>query len=65
MLRESKVKLSVQHTRSISVSGGVACTDDKEADLGILMNNADEALYKAKREGKGHYESYIPDERIE
>lgn len=65
MLSKARVKLSPQHTRSISVSGGIAWTDDENTDFGILMNNADEALYKAKRGGKGHYESYIPGGGIE
>lgn len=65
MLRESEVRLSGRHTSNISASGGIAWTDDKDADFGILMNHADEAMYRAKREGKGHYESYIPGVGIE
>lgn len=60
MLKETEVKLSGQHTRNISASGGIAWVNGKKDDLSILMSNADKALYKAKRKGKSHYESYIP-----
>lgn len=58
MLEESKVALSEHKTRSIRASGGVAWVmDDSQKNLNLLLNQADEALYKAKRQGKGYYEA--------
>lgn len=58
MLEEANVSLSEQ-TRNIRASGGVAWCDNPGMDIAVLLSQADEALYSAKRKGKGCFEEYI------
>lgn len=46
----------------ISISMGIAVTAEESASAGDLVSNADAALYRAKRNGRGRYELF--DERM-
>lgn len=59
MLGEKEIELSAYQKRIISSSGGFVCTDDPESDIGVLLHQADEALYQAKNEHKGYFEEYV------
>lgn len=54
-LGENEIDLSDTDTRTISVSAGFACTDNKDADILELISNADDALYEVKEDTKGTY----------
>ncbi|MBI2705755.1 MAG: diguanylate cyclase [Actinobacteria bacterium] len=41
---------------TLTLSGGIALTDDQNADPARLLSAADEALYKAKRAGRNRFE---------
>ncbi len=58
-LEKKKVKLSEQYTKTICASGGFAWTGHAEMDIDLLLNQADEALYKSKNEQKGYFTEYI------
>lgn len=62
LLAAKKIKVSAEKEIAISASGGVAYADDGCAELEFLMHRADIALYQAKREQKGSYMEYIPQE---
>ena len=55
---ETPVSLSESENRSILVSGGFSYTADSQIDLEKLMQQADEALYEAKRGKKGVFVEY-------
>lgn len=62
MLKERKVELSENHTRTISTSGGVAwACGGKITDINLLMKQADKALYEAKRNTPGYYVEAVSD----
>lgn len=48
---------------TISASVGIACTGYDGADAGTLIADADLALYRAKREGRGRTRLFTPDLR--
>ncbi|MEN3792726.1 EAL domain-containing protein [Fulvimarina sp. MAC3] len=48
---------------TISASVGIACTGHDGADAGVLVANADLALYRAKRDGRGRTRLFTPDLR--
>ncbi|WP_158555106.1 putative bifunctional diguanylate cyclase/phosphodiesterase [Fulvimarina endophytica] len=48
---------------TISASVGVACTGSDVADAAALVANADLALYRAKRDGRGRTRLFTPDLR--
>ena len=62
VLSSKRVAISEDREIVISVSGGVAYTEDGYVELELLMNRADIAMYQAKREQKGSYAEYIPQE---
>lgn len=45
-----------KHTCLVGVSLGVVCAEARDSDLDNLMHLADEAMYKAKAQGKGRCE---------
>ena len=58
MLAKTPVNLSGQESRLIGASFGFAWTMDYKEDIIELIAHADEALYEAKRDGKGTYRKY-------
>lgn len=58
MLGQHEVALSSDHSKTISVSGGFAWTDNPDTGIEDLLGNADEALYGVKRDTKGRYAAY-------
>ncbi len=58
MLAKTPVNLSGQESRLIGASCGFAWTMDYKEDIIELIAHADEALYEAKRDGKGTYRKY-------
>ncbi|MCM1305068.1 MAG: sensor domain-containing diguanylate cyclase, partial [Butyrivibrio sp.] len=55
VLSEKQITLSDTKTRTLSASAGFAWTADLTADISVLLNHADEALYKIKKTTKGTY----------
>lgn len=62
MLEKADVPLAEQK-RSIRASGGVSWCEDPKMDIAVLLSQADEALYSAKRKGKGCFEECIYKEK--
>ena len=50
-----------QHELSVSVSIGISMAPEDGNDTGTLIKNADVAMYRAKRSGKGRYQFYNAD----
>lgn len=59
MLKERKVEFTADHAQAISASGGITYIKDVFDDLNLFLKQADEALYMAKRNGKGHCVEYM------
>lgn len=57
-LKQRGVMLGENAERFITASGGLAFAEGK-TDILPLLEQADQALYLAKRENKGHYEEYV------
>ncbi len=57
-LRNRRIDLSPEESRSVSASSGFACTANPEDSIEELLNHADEALYRVKRKNRGGYEEY-------
>jgi len=57
-LRNRRIDLSPEESRSVSASSGFVCTANPEDSIEELLNHADEALYHVKRKNKGGYEEY-------
>lgn len=49
------------HELFVSASIGIALAEPEMTDAGILIKNADAALYRAKERGKNTYEFYTPE----
>ena len=47
-----------QHEVRVDASIGIAMFPEAGSDVGILMKNADEAMYSAKEHGRGRYQFY-------
>ena len=45
-----------QHAFDLTVSVGVAMSDEERSDLSALMDSADKALYRAKKLGRNRVE---------
>lgn len=58
LLQQKSVMLCENEERYITASGGIAFTEG-EIDILLLLEQADHALYQAKRENKGHYKEYM------
>lgn len=54
-LTQNQVMLSDTESRTVSASAGFAWTNDAGSDIAELLSQADEALYKVKRNTKGVY----------
>lgn len=46
------------HEVRVGASIGIAMFPEAGSDVGILMKNADEAMYGAKEHGRGRYQFY-------
>lgn len=57
-LENNKIELSSHQLKAIKASAGFSCTEKTDADITILLRQADEALYNAKRENKGYFAEY-------
>lgn len=57
-LEHTPVKLTEDCTRVIRASGGFVYTGHAETELTVLLNQADEALYKTKEGKKGYFTEY-------
>lgn len=58
LLKQRGVMLGENAERFITVSGGIAFAEG-EVNVQLLLEQADHALYQAKRKNKGHYEEYV------
>lgn len=58
-LQENPVELTPEIQQVIGVSGGVAVSVDKKENISDLLRLADEALYRAKKNEKGHFEMIL------
>jgi diguanylate cyclase (GGDEF)-like protein len=47
--------------RAVSTSVGIAISDGKNDDADAILRNADAALYRAKRAGRGGFETSASD----
>lgn len=56
MLRNETVVLAEKFSLKVGASGGVAWTEDAAMEMKELISRADEVLYCAKRDRKGHFE---------
>ena len=50
-----------EHLLSVGASVGLAIRDDEPADAEQLLQQADTAMYAAKRAGRGRYQIYTPE----
>ncbi len=57
-LQVRQIRLSPEDLRSVKASGGFACTKNSAEKIEKLINQADQALYESKRQGKGTYGEY-------
>ena len=57
-LQVRQIRLSPEDLRSVKASGGFACTKNSAEKIETLINQADQALYESKRQGKGTYGEY-------
>lgn len=57
-LERAKVEVVHGEKKKIGVSGGVSFVEKAERNIGIFLKQADEALYKAKKEKKGQFQEY-------
>ncbi len=60
-LKNNIIKLSDENSKTISASGGFVCTYKSDTSIEQLLSQADEALYKVKKDTKGHYGEYLPE----
>jgi diguanylate cyclase (GGDEF)-like protein len=51
-LRKLASQLEVEPIQGITLSLGIAQLEEGDPDLGIVLKRADEALYRAKKQGK-------------
>lgn len=58
-LNQNEIRLSPRETRTIHASGGFVYVDNFDSTIADFLNQADEALYKAKREQKGQFVEYL------
>ena len=63
-LEQTPVRLTGDCTRVIRASGGFVCTGHAEMELTVLLNQADEALYKAKEREKGYFTEYKAEQKL-
>lgn len=59
-LKNSKIDLNGIQAISIKASAGFSYTAGDNTDVSLLLHQADQALYKAKKEKKGNYAEYFP-----
>ncbi len=52
------------HTAQVTVSIGITLYPDDGADLNLLMENADQAMYEAKRAGRNRFSFFTRDSRL-
>ena len=53
--RVKEIATSLNIPRDITLSAGIALSEDANFDFDTLFKNADKALYEAKKRGKNRY----------